>query len=46
MWAAVEEMGGVKGAGSFYFLVPVPIEEDRAIDILAREWGVLVTPGR
>ncbi len=34
------------GAGAFYFLVPVPVEEDRAIDVLARRWGVLTTPGR
>lgn len=46
MWAAVKDMGGVKGQGAFYFLVPVPIPEDRAIDVLAKQWGVLVTPGR
>lgn len=34
------------GEGAFYFLVPVPVEEDRAIDILAKRWGVLTTPGR
>ncbi|CAB1109131.1 VAS1 [Ectocarpus sp. CCAP 1310/34] len=46
MWAAVKDMGGVMGKGSFYFLVPVPVEEDRAVDVLARRWGVLTTPGR
>lgn len=46
MWTAVKSMGGVKGDGAFYFLVPVPVEEDIAIDVLAREWDVLVTPGR
>lgn len=46
MWSAVKDMGGVKGKGAFYFLVPVPVEEDRAIDTLARRWGVLTTPGR
>lgn len=46
MWSAVKGMGGVMGAGAFYFLVPVPVEEDRAIDVLARRWGVLTTPGR
>lgn len=46
MWDAVKDMGGVKGDGAFYFLVPVPVEEDRAIDVLARDWEVLVTPGR
>lgn len=46
MWSAVKDMGGVKGGGAFYFLVPVPVEEDEAIDVLARKWGVLVTPGR
>lgn len=34
------------GEGAFYFLVPVPVEEDRAIDVLAKSWGVLATPGR
>lgn len=36
------------GKGSFYFLVPVPasVGEDRVIDVLARRWGVLTTPGR
>ncbi|CAN0255197.1 unnamed protein product, partial [Laminaria digitata] len=46
MWSAVKDMGGVMGKGAFYFLVPVPVEEDRAIDTLARRWGVLTTPGR
>lgn len=46
MWEAVKGMGGVRGKGAFYFLVPVPVEEDRAIDVLARRFGVLVTPGR
>lgn len=46
MWSAVKGMGGVMGRGAFYFLVPVPVEEDRAIDVLAMQWGVLVTPGR
>ncbi|CAM9274427.1 unnamed protein product [Ectocarpus fasciculatus] len=46
MWAAVKDMGGVMGKGSFYFLVPVPVDEDRAVDVLARQWGVLTTPGR
>lgn len=34
------------GEGAFYFLVSVPVEEDRAIDVLAKRWGVLTTPGR
>lgn len=46
MWSAVKGMGGVMGKGAFYFLVPVPVEEDRAIDVLAKQWGVLTTPGR
>ncbi|CAM9232827.1 unnamed protein product [Scytosiphon promiscuus] len=48
MWSAVRGMGGVMGRGSFYFLVPLPesVEEDGAIDVLARRWGVLTTPGR
>lgn len=46
MWSAVKGMGGVMGEGAFYFLVPVPVEEDRAIDVLAKRWGVLTTPGR
>lgn len=46
MWSAVKGMGGVMGQGAFYFLVPVPVEEDRAIDVLAKQWGVLTTPGR
>lgn len=46
MWSGVKDMGGVMGKGAFYFLVPVPVEEDRAIDVLARDFGVLVTPGR
>ncbi|CAM9145435.1 unnamed protein product [Discosporangium mesarthrocarpum] len=47
-WAAVRAMGGVKGTGAFYYLVPLPegVGEDAAIDCLAREWKVLVTPGR
>eukprot|EP00752_Nemacystus_decipiens_P009923 g8852.t1 len=46
MWSAVKDMGGVMGEGAFYFLVPVPVEEDLAIDVLAKRWGVLTTPGR
>lgn len=46
MWSAVRDMEGVKGEGAFYFLVPVPTDEYKAIDVLAREFGVLVTPGR
>jgi aspartate/methionine/tyrosine aminotransferase len=32
---------------AFYFLVPVPSEvsEEEAVDILAREYGVLLMPG-
>lgn len=46
MWSAVKGMGGVMGEGAFYFLVPVPVGEDRAIDVLAKRWEVLTTPGR
>ncbi|CAN0451386.1 unnamed protein product, partial [Hapterophycus canaliculatus] len=48
MWSAVQGMGGVRGNGSFYFLVPLPeaMEEDGAIDVLARRFGVMTLPGR
>ena len=46
MWSAVRDMGGVRGDGAFYFLIPVPTDEDRAIEVLAKGFGVLVTPGR
>ncbi|CAM9229305.1 unnamed protein product [Chrysoparadoxa australica] len=47
MWEAVKGTGAVKGNGSFYFLVPLPgkLSEDDAIDVLARKFGVIVTPG-
>ncbi|CAM9232903.1 unnamed protein product [Scytosiphon promiscuus] len=48
MWSAVQGMGGVMGKGAFYFLVPLPtdMDEDGAIDVLARRFGVMTLPGR
>jgi aspartate/methionine/tyrosine aminotransferase len=47
MWHAVKDCGTVRTCGAFYYLVPLPrgIDELYAIDVLAREFGVLVTPG-
>ena len=37
----------VKTNGAFYFLVPVPknIDETLAVDILAKEYNILLMPG-
>ena len=47
LWPVVQPLGTVYSTGAFYFLVPVPkgVSDDEAVDILARQYGVLLMPG-
>mmetsp|Transcript_36624 Transcript_36624/g.81354 ORF Transcript_36624/g.81354 Transcript_36624/m.81354 type:complete len:440 (+) Transcript_36624:1-1320(+) len=47
LWPALSQLGTVRTKGAFYFLVPVPahVGEAEAVDILARQFGVLLMPG-
>lgn len=47
VWPVVEPLHTVYTTGAFYFLVPVPnhIDEREAVDILAKDYGVLLMPG-
>lgn len=48
LWEALEPLGmKIKPVGAFYFLVPLPdnVTEDLAIDILAKEFNVLLLHG-
>lgn len=47
LWPVLQPLGTVYTTGAFYFLVPVPlhVEEREAVDILAKEFGVLLMPG-
>ncbi len=43
----LERIGAMPPEGAYYFLVPIPrtISEDEAVDILARQYGVLLLHG-
>lgn len=48
LWNVLEPLGmKVKPVGAFYFLVPLPkaVSEDRAIDILAKKFNILLLHG-
>ena len=47
LWPILEPLGTVKTYGAFYFLVPLPVyvSEDEAVDILAREYNILLMHG-
>jgi len=47
IWPIVAAMGTVRSSGAFYFLVPLPkeVSEEEAVDLLAREYGVLLMLG-
>lgn len=47
LWPIVAPLGTVKSSGAFYFLVPVPegVTEEEAVDILAKQFGVLLMYG-
>ena len=47
LWPILQPLGTVYSTGAFYFLVPVPkgVSDDEAVDILARQYGVLLMPG-
>ena len=48
LWNVLAPYGVIKPSGSFYYLVPVPgtIDELKAVDILARQFKILVMPGK
>jgi len=48
LWPVLAPLGTVRAQGAFYFLVPVPpgVDEEEAVDILARAHGVLLMPVR
>ena len=46
LWPVLQPLGTVYSTGAFYFLVPVPkgVSDDEAVDVLARQYGVLLMP--
>jgi len=47
LFPILAQLGTVRTSGAFYFLVPVPehVAEAEAVEVLARQFGVLLMPG-